>query len=463
MMRGRFVAGTTRRLVFGVALAFSMALSAVASAQQTTTPGGGGQTGGPGGGGGGAAPTPAPAPAPAVPFYPGGVAPPPPGGVLGGGNVTSSSSRPVTGNETDKFDLLPRSGAGGSMRGSDTGPVFDQGGGRSLTLGEGVSTGVHPVRKGDTLWAICETYFRNPYQWPRIWSYNPQIQNPHWIYPGDQVRLRQGMAIASQPESTTAPAQAGSLVDRRRQVPPDTVFLRDQGFIEDEDTLNWGQITGAREDKMFMTNFDEVYLRIGPDHDVKIGQELTVFRSLRKVEGGQMIQLQGTVRVDQWNPKDRVARAQVTETLDVIERGARIGPIGRRFEVVAPVRNDQEVRAEILTSVHPHPFYGQNQVVFINKGEAAGLKLGNRLFVVRRGDAWHQSMVTREAAQRVALESESPAEIERIPRRDDAQYPEEVVGELRVLAVRKGTATCMLTRATKEIEVGDQVVARKGY
>jgi hypothetical protein len=400
------------------------------------------------------------APAP-TPIYGGIVAPPPPGGVLGGGNVDSSSSRPRTGQETDTFDLAPK-GGGNTVYGGEGSPVFGGGGG-AVTVGEPnySNQGVHVVRRGDTLWGICDNYFRNPYQWPRIWSYNPQIQNPHWIYPGDQVRLRKDGVVEPQPQGP----RPGSMVDARRQVPPDTIFLRDQGFIADADdnNQNWGELSAAREDKMFLSNFDETYLRIGPDHDVKIGTELTVYRPIKKVEGGQLIQIQGTVKIDQWNPKDRIARAQIIESLDVIERGARVGPVGRRFEVVPPVRNEQNVSAEVLASVHSHPFWGQYAIVFINKGEAAGLRPGNRLFITRRGDGYHKSLPSRSAAQRIALESESPAEIERIPRRDDAEYPEEFVGELRVLAVRKNSATCMVTSAKSEIEQGDVAVARKGY
>jgi LysM domain len=434
-----------------LAIAFALALPGVALAQQQ----GGGAA--PGAGGGAAPAAPAPAPA-TVPFYPGGVLPPPPGGVLGGGNVTGSSSRPITGNQEDSFDLAPRSGNGGSLYGSEGGPIFSVS--RGTNVGD-VNTDVHQVRKGDTLWRICDNYFRNPYQWPRIWSYNPQIQNPHWIYPGDQVRLKSDAVLPA--PGVTTPAPTGNLTERRRKYPNDTVFLRDTGFIDDDDPINWGSITGAREDKMFLSNFDEVYLSIGPDHNVKIGDELTIFRPIRSLDSGKLVAIQGTVKVDQWNAKERVARAQVTESLDAIERGARVGPILRRFEVVPPVRNEAEMRAEIIASVVPHPFYGQQQVVFINKGETSGIKPGNRLFIVRRGDSWHKSMATPNAATRIALESESPAQTERIAPREDSQYPEEVVGELRVLTVRKGSATCFLTRATREIEVGDSVVARKGY
>jgi hypothetical protein len=396
-------------------------------------------------------------------------------GTIGGGNATESSAHPVTGEEEDAFDLGSGAGnfPGGVARGDQNGPIYL--GGRSQ-VGLGVGGEVpysHTVRRGDTLWAVCDTYFQNPYQWPRIWSYNPQIKNPHWIYPGDEIRLRQGGppspgtvgAIAPPPSPYLNP-NAMNLVDRRRQVPSDTVFLRDEGWIHDATDDVWGDITGASEDKMFLSQYDQVYLHIDKGHDVKLGEELTVFRPLRTAAAGAIVQINGTVRINQWNEKDRVARAQIVESLNVIERGAKIGPVVRSFEVVAPRRNDADVQAHVLASVHPNEFWGQNQVVFINKGEDAGLKVGNRLFIIRRGDAWRQSLVTPHAGYRVSPDDEKPMPpMEQTPgsRKDEPSYPDEVVGELRVVAVKKDTATCLVTQARREIELNDLAVARKGY
>ena len=93
----------------------------------------------------------------------------------------------------------------------------------------------------------------------------------------------------SQPQSTGG----SQLIDRRRQVPPETIFLRNEGFIDD-DTNNWGEISGSPEEKMILTDNDEIYLRIGAGHDVKVGQELTIYRPLRSVGGGKLIEIQGT-------------------------------------------------------------------------------------------------------------------------------------------------------------------------
>ncbi|HEV3193223.1 MAG TPA: LysM peptidoglycan-binding domain-containing protein, partial [Polyangiaceae bacterium] len=435
---------------------------------------------GPGGAPGGAVVVPAPAPGQAqlpAPYSIYAPVPSPaatssgntaPSGPLGGGNATESSARPITGGEEDSFDFRGSAG-GGAVHGSDSGPVFTLG--KAGYAGEPPSS--HVVRRGDTLWALCDFYFKNPYQWPRVWSYNPQIKNPNWIYPGDELRLK----ATAGPEEGGGKGEAGakpvprdatkmSLVDRRRQVPNDTLFLRDQGWIRDESDDVWGEVSGSPEESMFLSDLNEAYLTLREGHNVHIGQELTIFRTRETVAAGSIVQILGTARIDDWNPRERVARAKIVEALDVIERGAKVGPLARSFAIVPPLRNEHDVHAHVLASLRPNEFFGQNQVVFIDKGEAAGLKPGNRLFVVRRGDAWRQTLVNPEAGHRISPDDERPMPpMEQTPgaHGDDAKFPEEVVAELRVLGVKKDTATCLVTQSRTEIELRDLAVARKGY
>ena len=47
----------------------------------------------------------------------------------------------------------------------------------------------HEVVAGDTLWDLSTQYLADPFMWPALWSFNPQVTNPHWIYPGDTIYL----------------------------------------------------------------------------------------------------------------------------------------------------------------------------------------------------------------------------------------------------------------------------------
>jgi LysM repeat protein len=49
---------------------------------------------------------------------------------------------------------------------------------------------LYQVKAGDTLWDIAGLYLQHPWLWPRLWKLNPQVNNPHLIYPGDQLHLQ---------------------------------------------------------------------------------------------------------------------------------------------------------------------------------------------------------------------------------------------------------------------------------
>jgi hypothetical protein len=429
------------------------------------------------------APSPSPSPAPAAPANaapsPGTVyAPTPngsttftygpntqsPNGTIGGGNATESSSHPVTGDQEDGFDYGKSNGtAGAAVHGDENGAIF---------LGGHPGGDVpysHVVRRGDTLWGICGDAFENPYQWPRVWSYNPQIKNPHWIYPGDEIRLRDTSSTAPGADNATAkvalPYRQQTLVDRRRQVPPGTVFLRDQGWIHDNTDEVWGDVTGSDNEVMMLTDGNEIYLHLDKGHDVQLGQELTVFKPIKSGAAGTLVHILGTARIDAFSVQDRVARARIVESLDVIERGARVGPLQRKFTIVPPLRNDVEVEAHVLASIHPEVFWGAGQVVFIDKGDAAGLKPGNTLQIVRRGDAWRQTLLNSNAGWRVSPDDETAApRIEQTPgsRKDEENYPERVTATLRVVWTRKDSAACLVINSVNEIEPYELAVAHKG-
>jgi hypothetical protein len=154
---------------------------------------------------------------------------------------------------------------------SDAGPVDDQ---RSLNLG--TTPALHVVRKGDTLWDVCYYYFNDPWQWPKIWSFNAQISNPHWIYPGDLVRLL--------PRGTAAEPAAIQSVNVEtpedpRRLPARTfeVQLRQTAFIEQDSIETSIRLEGAVDEKSLLSAGDSVFLTYNERNPPKVGERYSVY------------------------------------------------------------------------------------------------------------------------------------------------------------------------------------------
>src|SRR6267142_3355251 len=71
----------------------------------------------------------------------------------------------------------------------------------------------YTIQKGDTLWDLSQKFLNNPWYWPKIWSLNPSIENPHWIYPGNKLRIVPGEGGAQAPAQVEAPPEQGAGVD----------------------------------------------------------------------------------------------------------------------------------------------------------------------------------------------------------------------------------------------------------
>jgi hypothetical protein len=334
---------------------------------------------------------------------------------------------------------------------------------------------IHTVQEGDTLWDISDRYFGEPWHWPELWSYNPEITNPHWIYPLDHVRLsthaletsppQTGAAAESAPKPFTEPTQTlpGDLAPRvavpARLLKDGTVFLRDQGYLDDAAIQASGQIVSAKEEHMLLSNSDKVYVKFKPNQKVDIGQNYTIFRAVKKWERdkdekGSLVRIIGTVLVESYDPQKSVARAVITETLDPIERGMDVTMMDRRFDLVPPAKNETNVSAHIIASVQPRQLLAYGNVVFLDVGEGHGIKPGNRFFVMRQGDEW-LDMNRRPP--------EEMGNIVPVPKYERGILPHESVAELRVVKVRKNVTIALITSSVTDVLQGERVEMRVGY
>jgi hypothetical protein len=117
--------------------------------------------------------------------------------------------------------------------------------------------GDHPdtyvVKRGDTLWDIAGRFLQRPWLWPEIWQANPQIKNPHLIYPGDIISLayldRVGLQAGPRGEG---PINAVPL----SEIEP---FLKDLRIVNNIDDLPY--VVGLEEDRLRSSHGQVAYIR----------------------------------------------------------------------------------------------------------------------------------------------------------------------------------------------------------
>lgn len=305
----------------------------------------------------------------------------------------------------------------------------------------------HLVQKGDTLWDISSRYYRNAWAWPRLWSYNPAITNPHWIYPGDLVRL-----LPPGGGAPPAPAPQAGASPSRMPGPPrglNGVFLRQTGFVEPGELKQAGRIVGSKEEKLLLGTLDEAYVEYKRDKPFQVGERYTIYHPTREVKHplsgktlGHMVEIfgEGEVRAV---TDGNIARVAIVDSLNPIERGFLIGPLKRQFKVVPPTTNKSDLQAVVVATLHPRDLIGTENIVFVDRGRDDGVEIGNRLQVTRRGDGYQPIL------------AKGPV--------DDRRFPRENIAEILVIDLRDHLATGMVTHSTKEARIGDRVESRRGY
>jgi hypothetical protein len=273
-------------------------------------------------------------------------------------------------------------------------------GGSSIPLNPG-----HPdsyvVKKGDTLWDISSMFLRDPWYWPEIWYVNPQVQNPHLIYPGDvltlvyvdgqpQIRSSRGDVAASGTERLSPRIREEQLSDAVTTVPYEIIapFL-DKGMVLQKDEIDGlPHIIALRDDYLLGATGNDAYVRgdvggvdsaysvvhigeklVDPDDGALLGYEgIYVAEGLVRRGGDPATVTLGESRREAMKGDRLLARSE---------------PLPLQF---APRSPDRPVEGRIVHVVDGVTQIGQYQVIVINRGARDGLAPGHVLSVWQAGD-----------------------------------------------------------------------------
>jgi hypothetical protein len=303
----------------------------------------------------------------------------------------------------------------------------------------------HVVIAGDTLWDLCAYYYGDPWRWPEVWSLNPAITNPHWIYPGNLVRLRHGDGSL---ESGPAPTPDESPPVTR---PSERMMLRQLAFATMEELKESGVVRGSTEEKELLSENDEIYIDYPDGKPPQVGKRYAVYSPTEKLvhpksknQVGSYVLLRGEALIlEVKKGKTAKARLLYSTNTDPVERKNRVGPIRTQFKDVQPVAATKNVDTTIVGLLGTDQVVGTEQFVFLDRGKQDGLVPGNLLYVVRRGDAYDTK-----------YGHYSPAG------RNDPHFPDHALAQVIIVDVTNKTAVALVTRARQELMPGDRALLR---
>lgn len=299
---------------------------------------------------------------------------------------------------------------------------------------------VYIAEEGDTLWDICELFFDDPWYWPVLWSFNPHITNPHWIFPGDLVYL-------TPPKEPPPAGPPLKLSESRFSVgaQEEAILARKVGFISVDEYAEAGIIENSREDKLLLSENDEAYIKFSTKKKVKPGDMFIPFRILGKVKHpvtgkkiGYKILYLGVAKV--LSVEKPQTKAIILKSYEEIERGVKVVHYFPPSAVVKPVKNVGHAKGVIVEKFSEMALLGEYSYVVIDQGKKEGVSKGNRFVVKQKGDG---------------LEKFNPKKL------DD--FSDEIVGEILVIEPYENMSLGVLTYAIKELAVGETVEMVAGY
>lgn len=391
-------------------------------------------------------------------------APPPPSRPVATDSDPEGSGRPAGGGGA-KDEEREGDEASDLEKANDARPK-DFGGAADPADLEGVKTDHHNVERGDTLWDISGKYLGNPWYWPKVWSYNPEIENPHWIYPGDDVRFYpdDGKGEADGEKRELDDVSKGDFnrpdygeedddVTSAGKIGFDTkrsVLTRHDGFVTPRELAESATIARSPEEKEWMSEGDTVYLEWPKRETAKIGETYVIFRTSRLIEHptedfevGYVTEVLGNARVVSADPKEQLIVARIDKSFTEIRRGDYIGPAGARTaRRVNRKSNTVSLNGYVLEMLDEgRQNIGGYEYVFLDKGRRDGVEEGNTFDVVRRNDG---------------LEGDG------ISVSFDETLPELKLAQLLVVDTKETASTAIVVFAISEILPGDKVKMRQG-
>lgn len=315
---------------------------------------------------------------------------------------------------------------------------------------------VYVVKEGDTLSALAQRCLGDGNRWHEIHHKNPQVKNPHLIYPGDELLLDCPPAggttaavaeAAPSPESEAAPVAAGEdaagaakpLVQPGASATAFRVTESQYAYIAPRRELPVAVIAGNIDGLAHFGQSQRVYLNEGKNSEFQVGDRFSIYRDaelvVHPVSGGKlgyMTRILGDLVIEEVSERSSIGR--IMQAFDPIHPGDALAPYIDVNASVSPVDSERALTGVIVGSPAVDTDLVERRSVFLDKGKKDGVKPGNVVAIYRAGMVTADPVTGHELA-----------------------LPRELIGKAIVFRVEEETASAWVFASSRNLRLGDQV------
>ncbi|QWV94957.1 LysM peptidoglycan-binding domain-containing protein [Geomonas oryzisoli] len=302
---------------------------------------------------------------------------------------------------------------------------------------------IYTIVPGDTLWGLSQRFLKDPYYWPNVWANNQAVGNPHFIYPGQKVRIYSDR-IEIEPAGSAPVPQAPVPQELRDEQQPVTFVVNgSEGFLIENGLKPSGTVISLHQNREMAGTDDIVYTDIGRVQGSNAGDRYQIFKKIGPVSHpvtnvilGQQVMPLGELQLSEL--EENASKAIVTKSFQEISAGSFLLPYQERKLTIPLKSADRDLTGYIVQTQTGNKVLAVNDVVFLDLGKAQGVQPGNMLYIVR------DVVVDQRYAN---------AKIEKLP--------VEVLGALVVVSTGMNSSTAVIVKSVDTVYRGDRVEMKK--
>jgi hypothetical protein len=328
----------------------------------------------------------------------------------------------------------------------------------------------YTVVKGDTLWDISAVFLEQPWLWPKLWRVNPEVSNPHLIYPGDILRLifdenGEPVIVVEKPKpSYRLSPEKRKVVDDSAigTIPLEVIapYLTYANLLTEADLSGLPRVLGSDEGYRSSVTGFKVYV----DKNLELastfamydkGEEL--FDPETEESIGFYMTLTGTAQVvnsgDMYNKVP--ATMKVNTVKQEIHSGNYVLPVNKNqqlssvFDMKAV---DESIKGRIIKAISDNREFGKFEVIMINKGAKDNVATGNVFGIKRKSPG----VLDGKDGPTYKVDA---SRWERIMGEGDYNMPEEPIGEVMVFKVYEQASMAIILNTQKPARLQDILTA----